>query len=227
MRIFNINNKEMQFNPEAFNQTILQSSRQKHVKIGVVEQSVADKIGVSREALRNWRKGTNGPSDATLIEYAADFLGLSDWTTLFTETNGGKEMCNLSEKQIESVKKIYDACVDVLNHFLYLENVRATLNTYKMRKTIDLDHDVDACISEFSNRMYLVVDKEYFYLRGTDIYDLLAELTIDIANEIVTTLQLYIENEKQVEELFDKLSGVAGRYMQQLNTIVEQNIPKE
>ena len=111
----------------------------------------------------------------------------------------------MSEKQIESVKKIYDVCVDVLNHFLYLENVQAMLNTYKMRKSIDPDHDVDAFISEISNRMYLVVDKEYFYLRGTEIYDELAELTIDIANEDVTTLQPYIENKEQVEKLVASL----------------------
>lgn len=226
MRTFTVNDKEVQFNAEAFDQAIVLFCRKQRLKIGDVEELVSDKIGVSRETLRNWRKGSNGPSDPELIEKAAERLNVTDWTTLFSEvkTDGGTEMTRLSEKQIEAVKRIYDVCTETLNHFLYLDNVKTMIRKCGRRKEFEPAFDVAACCSELGNRMYLVVDKEYFYLRGTEIYDLLAELTVDIANEVVPSLLTYMDELEQVEELYVRLSEDAARYMQELNRIIEQNV---
>ncbi len=130
----------------------------------------------------------------------------------------------MPEKQSESVKKVYDACVEALGRFLYIENVRRMLRRYELRKKADPDLCADDVASEMANRMYLVIDQEYFYLRGTEVYDELAELTTDIANDVLNTLHEYVEAPDQLEEKFDNLSDVAMNMMARLNGIIEKYI---
>jgi len=176
--------------------------------------------------ISNWRKGSNGPGSDTYIKDAAAFLAVSDWTTLFTEKDRGYKMNQLSIKQIESVKKIYDVCVETLNHFLYFENVRSILRLHDLRKKADPTFDADSASFEIRNRMFLAIDQEYFYLRGLEVYDALADLSVEISTKVISTLYNYIDHAEKAESLFDKLSEQAEQAMQELNEIVDFYIPK-
>lgn len=211
----------MRFSREAFSMAVLHYSRQNHMKIGEVEEALAEAIPVNIETLRNWRKGYNGPGSDAYIEKAAQFLKISDWTTLFIETDGGNNMKQLDEKQKDAVKKIYDVCVEVLNHFLYLENVKAMLRLYHLRQMADPDFGVDDAIFELTNRMYLVIDQEYFYLQNQKIYDQLAEFATEVSDGVLESFREYEADPDQLEALFKTNSEKAGIAMQRLNGLVE------
>jgi len=125
-RIFEIDNEQFQFNLQTFSK-LFDEYRKKHgLRVGELENVLADNLSVTSDAVHNWRSGFNGPGDIETIQKIARELNIVDWKILL-KVRGAKLMSDLSDKQIESVKKIYDSLIDFLIWFDETDGITGTL----------------------------------------------------------------------------------------------------
>ncbi len=78
-RTFIIDTKKYRFSKDGFNYAINEFRTNKRMEnteitISKIIDNIADTLGVSSEAVRNWRRGYNGPSDLNLVRDIASEL---------------------------------------------------------------------------------------------------------------------------------------------------------
>ena len=67
LKTFNIDGKKVRFDTSTFEIAFKTYAKSHNVKLGELVQVLSDRIGVTTEAVRNWRKGVNGPVSESYI----------------------------------------------------------------------------------------------------------------------------------------------------------------
>lgn len=113
---FIIDGKYMQFDSVSFKDLFTSGRKKADMSVLEYETELGEALSVSSNAIQNWRFGMNGPSDLETIKQLAECLDISDYMLLLKD---GKEnmIMQISERQKDSLKRIYDAVIEYLDKF--------------------------------------------------------------------------------------------------------------
>jgi transcriptional regulator with XRE-family HTH domain len=221
-RTFTINGKKMRFSCQAF-KTVFDTYRRKNAATkSKTEQELADKIGVGSDTIHGWYYGKNGPSSLEDIKKLAAALGLHDDSLLLESTDGGENMSQLTQEQIHSVKKIYDASIEFLDTFWHTDGFNDYWYPLQEKGYKNPEQKIyEMAMSEW-RKVSLVLDKEYFYLRNTQIYDILSEY---VSEDLLDTFDTKLGYAYRFEAVVDGNPTTSEDYDKariKLNNIIEQ-----
>ena len=176
LRQFTINGRRAVFNKEAFQHYVKQKTRREKITVTKLKESIQKGVGVSAEAVQHWIYKEGGPGDPEMIVPLAEILGLEDPTLLLTFLDdGGTEMERLTDRQKTAAKRIYDICIWFLHEFDRTDGFSEYWFDFKNSGSEDPESDSYAMIEGMIGKVNLVLDQEYFDLRGCDLYDELCE----------------------------------------------------
>ena len=177
MREYSIGDKRAVFNKEGFHHLLKEKARMEHTTMSKLEENLANRLPVSPDTIHKWhlRKG-GGPGDYELVEKLASALQLTDCSNLliFTE-NGGMEMERLTDRQKTAAKRIYDVCIWFLHEFKQTDGFNDYWYQLIKSGSQDPEEDIYNLVDDMLRKVNLVLDQEYFDLRGCDLYDELCE----------------------------------------------------
>lgn len=174
-RVYIIDGKKMQFNTNNFKTLLKSYCKQNKMKSQDIERELAGALNVSSDAVHKWHYGMSTPTDVELVKEIAMYIGLDDFTRLLKSVNGGNVMNKLTERQIISVKKVYDICISFLYEFYNTDGFNDYWFELKNKGIEDPEEDVIEMADEMHRKIEFVMDQEYFDLRDTDIYNELCE----------------------------------------------------
>lgn len=158
-RVFTVDGKQVRFDAQIFNKNFESCRRSKKIGVGEFEEQLAKKLNVSREAVHNWRFRKNGPSDVEMLIKIAKTLGLSDWTLLTKEIDGGNTMTQLTERQKNAAKRIYDVCIWFLSEFSNTDGFNDYWYKFKDAGSTDPEEDIYELVQEKMDKVGMVLDR--------------------------------------------------------------------
>ena len=192
----------------------------KHIKektsIGELEENMANNINVSREAVHNWRFEQNGPADIETIYQIANYFNLSDVKLLLTKKKGVDNNM-LNELQIQSAKKVYDSIIEFLDIFEKTNGFNDLWFNIKKEPEFREDKLWNIATKEH-NKVILSFNKEYFYLKNTQIYK---DLENFIYNDLYEIYDGKLKYAYRFEAQVDGNSTTDEDYNKALNLINE------
>ena len=125
LKTYSLDGQQYHFNRTAFidaikNATQIRNSDgqtiRTHTQLSLFEK-IADQLGITPEAVKNWKMGNNSPVDLHSIEVCASVLGI-DCTCLLTPIDT-KEASIMTNKEIELIERVYAECI---NSMYFLSN---------------------------------------------------------------------------------------------------------
>lgn len=175
-KIFDINGVGYQFDKTSFQTFVKAYMHREGVHQYEVFELISSDINVTPEAIKQWYYGNNGPGDIDMIKQMANIFGITSYLSLMVRKKEEKQMVSMTTLQIESVKRIYDTIIEFLDDFNRTDGFTGALWYEYVRQG---SRDPEQDLYEYSeNKMAvvnLILQKEYFYLRNTDIYNELCE----------------------------------------------------
>lgn len=218
-KLFYIGDNGYRFDSNSFNTYFKSSAKENEVKIGDFEEKIADELFITKEAVHNWRFGSNGPGSLEIIKKLANIISISDYTKLLKKHVEVNKMEEYSTLKIESMKRVYDAIIEFLHDFLYTGGFTTDL-WYKFADMGSSDPEND--IYEYAeNKMHaieLILEKEYFYLHDTKVYSELCEY---VDNDLWDTFNGKVSYAYRFEAIPDGNPTTQEDYYKALNRINE------
>ena len=176
LRQFTMYGRRAEFNKTAFCHYIKKKSRREKIPISKLEALIGENVGVSANAVHHWIYKKGGPGDAEMIAPLARILDIADPAQLITFVdNGGTEMERLTDRQKTAAKRIYDICIWFLYEFNRTDGFNNYWLEFKKSGSTDPESDIYDMVEGMIGKINLVLDQEYFDLRGCDLYNELCE----------------------------------------------------
>ncbi len=173
-RIFIEEKKQFRFDNIAFRSCLDGEARKRKVTKGQIAEEIASKLYVSTDAIKNWKSGNNGPASLELIKKAAEVLH-TDWHLFVVDINGGAKMGNLTERQKNAVKRIYDVLIWFLEVFNNTDGFNNWWVEFHQKGSKNPEMDILERIDRMEDRVRLVMNQEFFDLHDLEIYDALLD----------------------------------------------------
>lgn len=184
-KIFNVDGTNMQFNSEAFNTFFKDYKKREEIKIQELESNLGEDLGVTRDAVHNWRFGQTGPSDIEMIQKISDYFGLSNYKVLLKERKEDVVM-QITERQKDSLKKIYDSIIDYLTIFDETDGFNDLWYRF-VEQGVKPEHVENRLydVAESEQRKVIhVFQKEYIIIHKLEVYPKLEEYIYDDLGDI-------------------------------------------
>lgn len=221
---FEIENTIYQFDALSFSRCVKQYAENNSTCPSNTLKLLANFVNVTFDATKQWYYGNNGPSDLTIIQKIAEFLHVADYVILMKKAMEKEEMVKLNSLQYESIKRIYDSVIDYLNDFYTTDGFTGGL-WYKFEEmgSKDPEEDIYDYAMDKIKEVHIVFQKEYFYLRDTDIY---AELFVYMDNDLYDIFDGKLSYAYRFEAIPDGNPTTADDYnkaLNRLNEIVEKH----
>ncbi len=184
-RVFCVDGINMQFNSDSFNNYFMSIKKRDEVKIQTFESKIGDILGVTRDAVHSWRFGQNGPADIEIIKQLAEYLNIPDYKILLKKRSSAV-VTQITERQKDSLKKIYDAVIDYLNLFDETDGFNNLWHVYAANgvPTNKIESKLYAFAEDEQTKVIRVLQKEYIVLHKLDLYPLLEEYVNDFLGDI-------------------------------------------
>ena len=122
-RVLNYNGKEYRFNYVAFGDILAEKSAASKTENGKkrISQSawmnkISEALDISPEAVKNWKRGYNGPKDTASIRKCAEVLGV-DVLSLLRPLDHRKEIEKMNESEKRIIEEVFFKCVSALYVF--------------------------------------------------------------------------------------------------------------
>lgn len=213
-----IDNDAYYFNFEKFIELFNRWRSKKKLHVGNLEEELAKCVNKDTSTIHNWRYKTSGPSDIDTIKLISSFFEISDYKTLLIDKVGKEKIdMKLSDLQILSIKRVYDAIID----FLYEFEKSNGFNDY----WFDLDIHPQSRESELYDmavasveKVELVLKKEYCFLGKTKIY---IELMDFVYNDLYDIFDGKLSYAYRFEAIVDGNPTTSDDYYKTLNKINE------
>lgn len=117
--------KECRFNSNAFYDAVLNKKRvcnsearkTKRMTVQTLIDQIASEAGVSFDAVNNWYRGYNGPSDYESVIAAAKVLDIPESALVIPVSNEKKVVREMSIKEKELVANVFGKCVEVFYEY--------------------------------------------------------------------------------------------------------------
>ena len=117
-RAYDVDGRKVQFDHSAFKNFFRKNYahlRKDGMTADAYEEDLGKKLCISGSAVHSWLYSVNAPSDVEKVKDLAEALGLSDYMLLLKEP---KELTmTITERQKDSLKRIYDAVITFLDRF--------------------------------------------------------------------------------------------------------------
>lgn len=192
MRIYPIRRKEVQKNTQTYTIENIDYMFDKNVfkdlfnrmrkgrNVAEFEEELANEIGVGISTVHSWRVGDNSPSDIEKVKDLATSLKLSSYEVLLKKKEGIKTM-QISERQKDSIKRIYDAIIDFFDYF---EQTNGFNDLWfdicdRYNNSRQIEDALYRIADKAQQKCILVVKKEYIELFRLDLYEQLEEFVYD------------------------------------------------
>lgn len=227
-KMFNVDGVNMQFDSEAFNMFFTNIRKKKGLKVLDLELRIGDEVGVSRDAVHSWRFGQNGPADLDIVKSLAVFLEISDYRLLLKERKVNMTV-QITERQRDSLKKVYDSVIEFLNDFKETDGFNDFWGDFEEKgyKSECIENAIYEVAMNKQRKVCLVLQKEYIIIRNLDIYPKLEEyveddlcniyngkleyayrfeagvLNADGTRDTVTTMEDYVITLEKINDLLD------------------------
>lgn len=183
-KIFDLDGQQVVFDFIRFQDAISNLAKRRKKTKHTIYLEISCAACVSEEAVRNWARRANGPSDLSMIIAAAKTLEISNWKDLLTNFEEEQTMkLILTDRQQEAAKCIYNAVIDFLDEFSESNG----FNDIWFELTCNpADREDELCnIVEAKHRdVYRVCKREYFDLHNTRIYEELCDFVYNDLFEI-------------------------------------------
>ncbi len=225
LKTYDIDGKKMQFNTGIFKNLFHQCRVKRNLNITDYEIELGDEAGVDKSTIHAWRSGQNGPADIEIIKKLAIKLEVSDYKLLLQERKD-KMIMQISERQKDSLKRIYDAVIEFLDEFqqtdgfndYWLKFCDMGINPKKVESKL---YDV---AEEKQHKVEVVLLKEYIELHNLPVYSQLEDYVYDdLCDTYNEKLSYAYRFEASVENVDGTRSGVTTLedYARALNRINE------
>ncbi len=180
LRQFTMYGRRVEFNKAAFRHYVTQKSRREKVAISKLEEVLGACVSVSADAVHHWIYKQGGPGDATMIAPLAKMLDVEDPALLLTFIeDGGTEMERLTDRQKTAAKRIYDICIWFLYEFERTDGFNDYWMELQKSGSKNPESDIYGKVEDMIAKINLVLDQEYFDLRGCEFYNELCEYVSD------------------------------------------------
>lgn len=207
------------FNSKVFRECVDHYARERHITKTKAIEEIADKLCATKDKLNKWKYGDHGPGDLDTIEELADLFRI-DWMLLLRKVDGGTKMKQLTERQKDAAKRIYDVLIWSLDEFRNSDGLNSWWTEFRNRGTAYPEDDVYERITRYRERVGLVLNQEYFDLHDHEIYDALCEF----AGEDLTDLYDYAFRFEGDDKTAPTVWQNYEKAMQQLNGIIERYV---
>lgn len=174
-RTYTVDDKVVVFNVDAFKQVFDSYRRSKKITSRKLEEQISEQLQVAVDTVHGWHYGKNSPGGIEYIEELARVMGMKDFTLLLTEYNGGHNMNRLTERQIAAAKRIYDICIWFLEEFSKTDGFNDYWLDFSHKGSNDPESDIYEYIDVLLEKVFLVLNQEYFDLHNLEIYEELCE----------------------------------------------------
>ena len=175
-KIFEYHGIRYRFDSQSFQNYTKQYIRNKGLKRADIFQEIAVSACVSPEAVKQWYYGNNGPSEMSMIIEIARSLHIDDHLKLMKKDKDNIKMKDLNPLLTESLKRIYDSILDYLNDFYITEGFTGTLwHEFSDKGSKDPKQDIYDYAEDKMRIVQNVIQKEYFYLKDTEVYAAICE----------------------------------------------------
>ena len=182
------NEEEYIFDFSSFKRYFTSKKDKDKVKVGDLEESLASYINITKEAIHNWRMGLNGPADIEIVKQIANFFDISDVTLLLTKRKDVKTNM-LNDLQVQAFKRVYDSILEFLVEFKETDGFNDLWFDVEGKP-----NDKKGLVWDIVNEKHEVVmkalDKEYFYLKNTKVYNDLENYIYNDLYDIYDTKKL-------------------------------------
>ena len=224
MKIFDIDGKKYKFSNskflEHFNYYRKHKYKNKIIKSEILEQSLAENLCVEKATVHSWKFGPSGPCDLDIIKKLSELLQLDNYLYLLKED---KTIMKLTNAQLDSAKKIYDAFVEFLHEFDITGGFTNSMwNNFEDMGSKDPEKDIYNYVDKLIEKINLVIRKEYFYLHDLPIYnDFIEFLNEDLYNTFEGKLS-YAYRFEAISEGHPTTQEDYLKAMDKLNSIIEK-----
>ena len=129
VRTYMVDGEESAFYLPLFKKSFKAKAEQEKVGILSLEESLGKAVGVTAEAVHQWRFGRSAPGDLAMVEGVEHFLGLKSGDLLFATKE--ESMDRLTDRQRDSVAGIYREVEDYL--LLFEQSDGFVWNNYRVK----------------------------------------------------------------------------------------------
>ncbi len=171
LKVFYYQGKKYQFDAKKFDDISKQYKHRKRVSLSSIEAKIADLINISEDAVRNWRYEKNGPSELDMIQKIATVLEISDWKVLLREVDEGTVISEMTDREKDALKRIYDCIIDFLYEFASTDGFELVMDDIKNGIRCNFTEKMYDEISEKVSNVYRTHNKEYFDLGRHEVYN--------------------------------------------------------
>lgn len=222
-RKFYYNDDNYYFDFSKFNELFINKSKKEKVKVGILEEKIANYINISKESIHNWRFKINGPGDIEIIKKLAQYFNLTSINLLLTKKKDGEKNKMLNELQIISTKRIYDSVLDFLELFRNTNGFNDIWFDLDCKPELREDELWNIATKNF-DKVVLQLKKEFLYLKNTSIYEKLEQyLYNDLYDTFDGKLSYAYRFESQVDGNPDTIEDY-DKALNKLNEIIEEYV---
>ena len=222
-RKFYYNDDNYYFDFSKFNELFINKSKKEKVKVGILEEKIANYINISKESIHNWRFKINGPGDIEIIEKLAQYFNLTNINLLLTKKKDGEKNKMLNDLQIASIKRIYDSVLDFLELFRNTNGFNDIWFDLDCKPELREDELWNIATKNF-DKVVLQLKKEFLYLKNTSIYEKLEQyLYNDLYDTFDGKLSYAYRFESQVDGNPDTIEDY-DKALNKLNEIIEEYV---
>lgn len=224
LREYMIDEKRAVFNKEGFRHILKEKARQEHTTMGKLEEQLASNLYVSPDAVHKWHQANSGGLGSyEMVKKLAEAMELSDCSNLLMFINdGGIEMERLTDRQKTAAKRIYDICIWFLYEFERTDGFNDYWLEFKRAGSQNPESDIYDKVEGMIAKINLVLDQEYFDLRGCDLYNELCEYVSDDLYETFNGKLSYAYRFEAHPNGNPTTSQDYDRAMIRLNTIIDK-----
>lgn len=221
-KLYEVNGEKVRFNFSAFKLYFSATAERNRIRIGTMEQKLADEIHVTKAAVHQWRSEKNGPGSIELINDIATCLGLSSYYEIVTVVSGDLKMEKLTERQLSAAKRIFNVIIDFLHEFKLTDGFNNLWHEYAMEGKGDIENLIEEYANDKFENVCRIYNQEYFDLSETEIYtdfedyiyDYLQDVYVgkcsyayrfeSVPGEVPTTLEDYTDAMNRLYEIVNK-----------------------
>lgn len=169
MKTYEIVGRKFTFSFSNFSELFKNYRKRNNLKVDELEQELADKLYVQKSTIHSWKFGPSGPTDLQTIMNLSNCLGLERYTYLLKEET---TMSKLTDFQLQSTKRIYDALVSFLSEF-------ESTGGFTTNMWYDLvaqgskypEEDIYQYVYKLEDKIHMVIRQEYFFLHDLPVYN--------------------------------------------------------
>lgn len=180
LRVFSINGKKATFNKVGYKYCLKQKKLREKITKTMLEEQLAERMGISQNTVHKWDSGDNGPIDYATVELLANALDVPVISLLQDIVEEGEnEMVHLNDRQHAAVKRIYDICIWFLYEFDRTDGFNSYWHQFAEKGSKDPQEEIYELVEGMMDKVKLSLDQEYFDLRNCDVYNQLCEFVYE------------------------------------------------